>query len=90
MKIKNCSCGKAGSGEQATPYYRQHNDTVLYYFVQCSGTPPCQTGPCCKKPNEAIRGWNRLHDKRVISRIIRRARRSVKVENKNQIEQPNF
>lgn len=55
---------------------------VLYYWVECPGTPPCTTGPCHSTPEEAADGWNKkVSPDRVIKRLSPAVRNDLELKN---------
>jgi len=56
--LRPCSCGQ-GAGLYArwklegakAPFFG-------YVWVQCNGTPPCETGECHREDADAVKAWN--------------------------------
>ena len=36
---------------------------ALYHWVECNGTPPCETGENHKEPDVAVKAWNKRRKK---------------------------
>lgn len=62
-KLEPCWCSQY-TGKQPEEFQRcrwvgDGPIEVLYYWVECAGTPPCETGECHKDPDAAIDAWNK-------------------------------
>ncbi len=57
-----CSCEQAPPELYTRWHYQGSEGKPVYCWVECAGTPPCDTGPCHPqdRPDLAVEGWNKM------------------------------